>query len=1280
MELNSTAERGRDAYVFIPALLASCVGFLALTGTVLRVFGPHDLSGSTPLHMSCSVALGLVSAALILLASRREGGFVGSAPRFIGYALTAWAAASIVGATSSQPAFLSLPLLSAIVFLLLGLAVVTIRSSRSAVFYCSHAAALLVGAIGLEALVSRVFQVSAAVAWVGASVPVEAAAGFIFAAASLIALRPDRGVGLLVFGDGLARIVTAPLIVAALLLPVLFDVAADLGSEAGIYDLAVKRTIETFLISVSTGAIVILAGIRLDRVDRRGRDALVSLVASEERYRDLVDHSNDLVCTHDLHGRLLSVNPAVVRALGIPSEQLVGGRIQDLLAPGQPAAFAEYLETIEAKGEVCGQMRVKDASGRRRTWEYRNTLRYRDGRPSLVRGMARDITEQTLAERALRKSESRYRMLFENAPQPMIVVDESGWQIIAANGTAVSAFGYAEEELLNKRVLGPDFIVDLPRAIEATTDASPIRSRSSMRMRRMNGQEFLADVSSSAIEYEGRAARLVVILDVTEREDAKRRLIELQQFDEEVISGAGQGIIVTDRELRIVVWNQFMEQLTGVPTATAIGQPVSFFPFFRNGAGETRMREVLQSSRLMTDEIELKTGSETRHLLAVDVPHRNSRGDIIGVIAIVSDITDQKQTQEALRRSEELFRSVIDSTSNFIFSYDRDGRYMTANQALCSALGLSEKDILGKTDLEVGLPVNRAREWDELRRQVISTGDRIALSTSMRMDGGDPHVFEVIVGPLCSPSGEVTGVSGVAVDVTDRHRATASLNRLSQAVDQASDVIFMTDRGGIITYANPAFESVYGFALTEVLGQTPRLLKSGMHSEAVYTDFWRRIQRGETVRGELVNKRKDGSFVVVDRSVTPVYDARRQIVGFISVQTDVSERRKMLDEQEKLRARMIELDKMQALGTLAGGIAHDFNNILAIVLSFATVAEKRRHDPERFLLAMDTIRRAVRRGADLAKQVLTFARRTERMLTPIDLNDVVREIATMARQTFPKTIHLETDLDDSLPRLLGDASELHQALLNLAVNARDAMPGGGTLRVTTTSVSGSYVRSRFPEALDVKHLRLEVTDTGMGMPDEVRQRIFEPFFTTKADGRGTGIGLALTYGVVRAAGGFIGVESVQGRGSRFELLLPFAVVPSAAEDTPGTVAPGAGKETVLVVEDEPDIGPYLVEALQSYGYAVLFARDGAEALELFERNADRIDIVVSDDGLPFMRGCDLFLEIRRRKATIPFVLASGFVEPAALDELSRRPPTHFLQKPYAVSELISAMQSTLGAR
>jgi PAS domain S-box-containing protein len=752
------------------------------------------------------------------------------------------------------------------------------------------------------------------------------------------------------------------------------------------------------------------------------------------------------------------------------------------------------------------------------------------------------------------------------------------------------------------------------------------------------------------------------------------------------LAGKSAFTVFEDRPAVMAVLRQMAKGREGTTTYQTV--PIGY-----EGGAPTRLYGVYQPIHLGNTYWSVLIASSEAELLAGLNSFRNHLSVVIGLVFIgallsavivvrarllVKEERRRRAAENAFRKSEERLRSIIDATPNFIFSFDLGYRFMSANRAFCTALGTTEIDLVGRRFADTGIREEQPGLLRSLCEKVVATRKPVQFRASFILPGGETVTEEGTFSPLCDADGNVIAISGITLDVTEKIKVAQSLDRLSQAVAQASEVVLMTDRAGVITYVNPAFEAVYGYPESEAIGKTPRLLKSGRYTGADYERFWQSILAGKGVRDEVINRKADGSLVIVDRSVTPVLSDEHEIVGFLSVQTDITERKRLESEREALSLRMAELGKMEAIGTLAGGIAHDFNNILAVILSFAAVAEKSRNDESRFSSAFQTMRQAVRRGADLAKQVLTFARRAESTAEAIDLNALLAEITKMVQSSFPRTIRIDMALADSLPLVIADGTQLHQALLNLLINARDALPAGGTIRLATRVASATEVRRRFPDAADPAYVEVQVCDDGIGMSEEVRQRIFEPFFTTKSEGRGTGLGLAVAYGAVKSAGGFIGVESEKDHGTTFDVFLPLPQAGNASRgEGLGAAGELGGTETILFVEDEPELGPLMVESLRDRGYTPLLARDGLEALEIFETAASPIDIVVSDDGLPRLAGRDLFSAVRRRNPQMPFVLVSGLVDLETRDGLRRAGLNQFLQKPYTIDQLLAAIRVSL---
>jgi two-component system cell cycle sensor histidine kinase/response regulator CckA len=384
---------------------------------------------------------------------------------------------------------------------------------------------------------------------------------------------------------------------------------------------------------------------------------------------------------------------------------------------------------------------------------------------------------------------------------------------------------------------------------------------------------------------------------------------------------------------------------------------------------------------------------------------------------------------------------------------------------------------------------------------------------------------------------------------------------------------------------------------------------------------------------------------------------------------------------KQLEQQLIQAQKLESLGTLAGGIAHDFNNILGIIMGHSSMLERVRSDPAKFSQSVDAITKATLRGASLVKQLLTFAGQTDAVLGSMRINDIVTELKKLLQETFPKTITIATSLEKNQPWIVGDPNQIHQVLLNLCINARDAMPKGGTLSISTGTVEGASLKSKFPKATATRYVVMRVSDTGIGMDETTRHRIFEPFFTTKGPGKGTGLGLALVFGIVENHEGLVNVESQLGVGTTFTVCLPVEEHTHETSRPPKLAtqeAPG-GLETLLVVEDEETLRELLKAVLISKGYTVLTAEDGQQGIETFLKHQAEIAVVILDLGLPKLNGLEVFKRMREGDPGVKVILASGFIDPETKKEVHEAGVKHFVQKPYSPDDVLKKIRHILDA-
>lgn len=525
-------------------------------------------------------------------------------------------------------------------------------------------------------------------------------------------------------------------------------------------------------------------------------------------------------------------------------------------------------------------------------------------------------------------------------------------------------------------------------------------------------------------------------------------------------------------------------------------------------------------------------------------------------------------------------------------------------------------------------------------------------------------------------SAEGTLVKRVAEQVAgalSRATLTQTSQRLTAAIEQSPDGVIITDPAGKILYANPAFEQVTGYSQAEAIDQKPNLVKSDKHNPGFYEKLWSTILAGKVWHGRIINKRKDGTLYTADTIIGPVRNENNEIVNYVSISRDIT---RELELEEKYQ----QAQKMQAIGLLAGGVAHDFSNMLTAINGFAEMIQLEiSPDQSKLYDLASKIRYSGKRATALVRQLLVFSRKHFAEPEVLDLNKIVENTSKLLERLIEENIELETHLAADLWRVKVDPSQIEQVIVNLAVNARDAMPDGGRLIIKTKNEwlkDGLSTRNISLES--GKYVLLAVTDTGVGMSEEVQERIFEPFFTTKEEGKGTGLGLATVFGIVKHSGGQIDVSSEPGRGSTFQVYLPRTKATAPAKSPvsePRKVAQGI--ETILLVEDEPAVRELTTYVLRRQGYTVLQATNGLEALRLTQEHKGEIHLLMTDSVMPKMSGQALIKKFKVQRPDTKILLTSGYTDKPVNNGGNDSGTIEFIQKPFSAVELTRKVRAML---
>ena len=611
-----------------------------------------------------------------------------------------------------------------------------------------------------------------------------------------------------------------------------------------------------------------------------------------------------------------------------------------------------------------------------------------------------------------------------------------------------------------------------------------------------------------------------------------------------------------------------------------------------------------------------------------------------------------------------LISSMLDSFDGLALAINDNGRIVYANRAAEQLSGYRQSEIV-KLSLENLFDLTKQQRTSIA--QCLAGKGPASFETTIRAKEGASFPVQ-LKAALLKPDAAERGLAVFVIDVSGLKHTIEEQARLVTAVEHAAESIIVTDSQGIIEYVNPAFEKITGYSRNEVIGRHIELLDSGQQSKTFFSSILDTLQRGKVWQGRTINKRSDHSLYETEATVSPIKNNAGEITNYVSLQRDVS-------HEVRLEMQLRQAQKMEAIGTLAGGIAHDFNNLLMGIQGNISLSLLDVNTDSPLAKNLKKIEQYVQNGVDLTKQLLGFARGGKYEISLLNINQLLKEQNLMFGRTN-KDIVFENESNPDLWSVEADRGQIEQVLMNVYLNAIQAMPGGGTLTTRTENViidqdqySPYFVRAG-------RYIKITIEDTGVGIDEKIQQRIFDPFFTTKEMGRGTGLGLASVYGIVKNHEGFINVYSKKGQGARFEINLPASgkLVPNKVKSREEFVK---GKETVLLVDDEDMIIDVAQRMLDKLGYKVFTARDGKEAVEIFRKHKEEIDVIVLDMIMPKMSGGEAFDQIKKIAPEIKVLLSSGYSINGQASEILNRGCNGFIQKPFNLQNLSKSLRTIL---
>ena len=998
--------------------------------------------------------------------------------------------------------------------------------------------------------------------------------------------------------------------------------------------------------------------------------------ALTERHRELAQlfaAIPDALIYTDTDHRVTQVSPAFTRLYGYTPEDIAGKQLALLYA--DPADARACREAGDLAGRTCSAThRRKDGS----TFESEavNTAVH-DARGDLIGYLSiiRNVTAQRLAEQALRMTQ----YAVEHASAAVYWTSASG-RFVYVNSAACRALGYQAHDLLRMSVadIDPDFPSNRwPEHWAELKRAGALVFRTSHRNR--DGRVFPVEITAHHVDFEGREFNFAFVRDLTDHEQVELALRESEDRYRALSSAATEGVLIHDKAT-IVDCNEAICRIFGYEHSELLGADV-----FSLGAPESRsvLRENAAKATARPYEAVGLRKDGTRFPVEItgrDMPFRGRTRRVV----TVRDISERRQAEQALSESENRYRLLADNARDVIWLADFNLNFTYVSPAVEQLRGYTPEEAcrhsLDETLTPSSAALARRVIAEELRLgpdgvvQLPSPGHSRVLELEHYRRDGSTVWTEVTVTVARDDGGRPAGIIGITRDIAERRQAEEERRRLARAVEQTGDAILVIDAEGRIVYANQAAETLSGYSRSRLVGASLYALADDPRQRGAVRRVWAAARNRRLWQGRVALTRPDGTAYHCDVTMSAVQDADGAIVNHVITARDVSAQ---LGLEEQLR----HTQKMEALGALAGGVAHDFNNMLTAIRGYAEMLKNRDLPPEDTVRAAETIERAAERAGALTSQLLGFARKGMLRKMPVDMDTAVENVIALLSHTIDKRISLTADLGAERAVVIGDPNQLEQILLNLALNARDAMPDGGRMVFTTSSVNITPAHtSRHPEARPGRYVAVSVSDTGTGIAPDLLDRIFDPFVTTKPEGEGSGMGLPMIYGIVSAHGGWVEVSTRQREGSVFTVLLP------AAKDEAGAQQAGVtrsktliGSGRILVVDDEEIVREILSDMLRRLGYEVIEAETGAEGVELYAHQGERIDAVILDLVMPGMSGGDTFDALRAIDPSVKALLSTGHSPDGVTQSLLDRGVKGLVPKPYGLNELAQALDDALNS-
>ena len=1006
----------------------------------------------------------------------------------------------------------------------------------------------------------------------------------------------------------------------------------------------------------------------------------------------LVEQSSDSIIQTDDNFRINYMNSAAEELYGWKFEEIAGEKPDIFNAEeASDEIQKEIYETIASGESYKGELLNKRKDGST-FYCHLVVSPIKNDHNNITGYMAshRDVSKRKQAQIDLKKSEQKYKNLIKSMTDIIIVIDDQD-RFVDVHYQENSPLFLSPEEFLGKKRQNV-----LPKPINKLFDANSRKVRQTREPQRFDypaqieGQDkwFIATLYL----HENGKDILTRIRDITKRKQAEIELEKQEKNLRTTLNSIGDAVISTDLHGRVVRMNPVAEELTGWEQKEAKGKEIDeVFDIVNAKTGkdvESPVNQVLEEGKIvgLANHTVLKSKHGNEYQIADSgAPIKDENDDVTGVVLVFRDVTEEYEMRLALYRSEKKYREIFNNANDAIFLHKLSddgspGKFIEVNDVASEMLGYSKEELVAMKPGDIE-PEESAERIPELMEK-LKEKENITFEINQKTKDGE--LIPVEISSHAFKLNDEKYSLSIARDITERKEARKklknSVRKYKALFEQSLDGVFLHDIKGNILDVNQAAVEQSGYTRAELL----EMEVFDLHTDNTMSkdDILRQWNEWETNQKTIIedyHKKKDGSLIPLEIKTGRVYFGDEELM--LAITRDVSARKRAEDEKENLQEQLLQTQKLESIGTLAGGVAHDFNNILTVIIGLSQMILNQTEHSNSNYQHLKSIDEAARRAADLTRNLLLFSRKQDMDLKNLNLSEIIENLNKMLNRLIGEDIRMHNNLADDLWDTEADQGQIEQVITNLVVNARDAMPDGGNLTISTQNVFIDKNKAQtIPDIDPGQYVMLSIEDTGHGIDKSIQDKIFDPFFTTKGRSEGTGMGLSVVHGIIKEHSGLINVYSESGQGTIFKIYMP--VAESKSKDANKEILESMDKftgngEKILIVEDEIPVLQYLENVLNSNNYTTVSAENAEEALQIFQDEKHNFDLMISDVIMTGMDGVELADQIRSEKDDLKIILSSGYSDRKVARSEIRKKDYSFIQKPYDVVKLLKIVHETL---